>query len=55
MNEYNRGFEDALALVNNRMQNHKDKLPESFTKSIAEIIRRVNESKIVKIERDLGF
>ena len=54
MNDYLRGFEDALDLVNSRIQNHK-LLNTKIKTEVEEIIARVKESKIVKIERDLGF
>ena len=53
MNEYNCGFEDALDLVADHMQRCKDRLPDSFKKPMAEIMNRVRESKIIKIERKL--
>jgi len=54
MNEYCRGFEDALDLVQYRIQNHKI-LSGKIKNELQEIIDRVKESKIVKLERELGF
>lgn len=54
MDDYLRGFEDALDLVNYRIQNHR-LLNVTIKTEIQEIINRVKESKIVKIERELGF
>ena len=54
MNEYCRGFEDALDLVHDRMENHKF-LSGKIKNEIQEIIDCVKESKIVKLERELGF
>ncbi len=54
MSEYNRGFEDALDLVNHRIQNHI-LLNNKIKNELQEIIDRVKESKVVKIERELGF
>ncbi len=48
MNDYQRGFEDALDLVNSRLDGR-------IKTEIQEIINRVRENKIVKLERDLGF
>lgn len=57
MNEYQRGIEDALDLVYDRIlryeEKHKDKLPKDFVLSIKEIIQNVKDSKIVKLEREL--
>jgi len=54
MDEYCRGFEDALDLIQYKIQNHKI-LSSKIKKEIQEIIDRVKESKITKIERELGF
>lgn len=55
MSEYCQGVEDALDLVDNRMQRCKDKIPNSFKKTITDIINRVKESKVVKLERELDL
>ena len=54
MSEYTRGFEDALDLVNYKIKNHKF-LSGGVKNEIQDIVDRVKESKIVKIERELGF
>jgi len=52
MNEYDRGFEDALALVDDYMQKYKDKLPEKFVLSIMEIIQNAKNMKIAELKKD---
>ena len=52
MDEYCRGFEDALDLVQHRIQNHK-LFSGNVKNEIQELIDRVKESKIVKLEREL--
>ena len=53
LNDYVRGFEDALDLITHRIQ--KKNLPVEIKDELQEIIERVRESKITKIERELGL
>lgn len=53
MNEYTHGFGDAIDLMDYHMHNCKDM--ESFKKTITDIVNRVKESKIVKLERELDL
>lgn len=55
MNEYDRGFEDALALVYDYMQKYKDKLPEKFVLSIKEIIQNARDKRIAELKKDLSL
>jgi len=52
MDEYCRGFEDALDLVQHRIQDHK-LFSGNVKNEIQELVDRVKESKIVKLEREL--
>lgn len=53
--EYNRGFEDALDLVNDYMQKYEDKLPKEFVISIREIIQETKDRKIEALKKDLSL
>ena len=55
MDEYDRGFEDALALVNDYMQKCKDKLPEKFVLSVKEIIQNARDKRIAELKKDLSL
>ncbi len=52
MDEYSRGFEDALDLVNDYMERCKDKLPEKFVLQIKEIIQEAKDKKIAELKKD---
>lgn len=53
MNEYDRGFEDALDLVNDYMQKYMDKLPEKFVLQIKEVIQEAKDKRIASIKQEL--
>ncbi len=55
MNEYDRGFEDALALVHDYMQKYKDNLPENFVLSIKEIIQNAKDKKIADLKKEFNL
>ena len=55
MNEYDRGFEDALALVYDYMQKYKDKLPEKFVLSIKEIIQNARDKRIAELKKEFSL
>ena len=52
MDEYSRGFEDALDLVNDYMQKYKGKLPEKFVLQIKEIIQEARDKRIASIKQE---
>jgi len=54
MNEYCRGFEDALDLVQYRIQSRK-LFFGNVKNEIQKLVDRVKESKIVKLERELDI
>ncbi len=55
MNEYDRGFEDALDLVHDYIQRYKGKLPEDFVLSIKEIIQNVRDRRIAELKKELSL
>lgn len=52
MDEYSRGFEDALDLVNDYMERCKDKLPEKFVLQIRELIQNAIDKKIAELKKE---
>lgn len=55
MNEYSRGFEDALTLVDDYMQKYMDKLPEKFVLQIKEIIQEARDKRILELKKEFSL
>jgi len=55
MDEYSRGFEDALDLVNDYMERCKDKLPEKFVLRIKEIIQEARDKRILELKKEFSL
>ena len=52
MDEYSRGFEDALDLVNDYMRKYEGKIPEKFVLQIKEIIQEARDKRIASIKQE---
>jgi len=55
MDEYSRGFEDALTLVDDYMQEYMDKLPEKFVLRIKEIIQEARDKRILALKKEFSL
>jgi len=55
MDEYSRGFEDALTLVDYYMQKYKDKLPEKFVLQIREVIQEARDKRILELKKEFSL
>jgi len=55
MDEYSRGFEDALTLVDYYMQKYEGKLPEKFVLQIKEVIQEARDKRILELKKELSL
>ena len=55
MDEYHRGFEDALTLVDDYMQKYMDKLPEKFVLQIKEVIQEARDKRILELKKEFSL
>jgi len=55
MDDYSRGFEDALTLVDYCMQKYKGKLPEKFVLQIKGIIQEAQDKRILKLKKEFSL
>jgi len=55
MDEYSRGFEDALTLVDDYMQKYMDKLPEKFVLLIKEVIQEARDKRILELKKEFSL
>jgi hypothetical protein len=55
MDEYARGFEDALDLVNDYMERCRDKLPEKFVLQIKEVIQEARDKRILELKKEFSL
>ncbi len=53
MDEYSRGFEDALDLVNSYIEKYKEKIPQEFVLQIKEIVQNARDKKVANLKKEL--